>query len=61
MDKLAYSVAEAARQVGISRTRMYEIYNSGDIAFTRIGGRVVVLATELQRWLSDQPTTRGNE
>lgn len=55
--RLAYPIAEAARQLGISRSRIYALKDQGRIQFTRIDGRVVVSATELERFLSAQPTT----
>ena len=46
--RLAYPVTEAAQQVGISRSRLYQLRNQGQISFTKVGGRVVVKATELK-------------
>lgn len=54
--RLAYPVTEAAQQVGISRSRLYQLRNQGQISFTQVGGRVVVKATELKRWLESQPS-----
>ena len=56
-DRLAYPITEAAQQIGISRNRLYELKNEGQIEFTRIGGRVVVQASELARFLAAQPRT----
>ena len=55
--RLAYPVSEAAQQLGISRSRLYLLKDQGRIEFTRIDGRVVVKRTELERFLSEQPTT----
>lgn len=55
--RLAYPVSEAAQQLGISRSRMYLLKDQGRIQFTRIDGRVVIKASELERFLADQPTT----
>ena len=49
MTRLAYPVSEAAQQLGISRSRMYLLKDQGRIQFTRIDGRVVVKASELER------------
>ena len=56
-NRLAYPITEAAQQIGISRNRLYTLKNEGHIEFTRIGGRVVVQATELARFLAAQPRT----
>ena len=58
-DQLAYPVPDAAKQLGISRSRMYVLRDEGAIEFTRIGGRVVVKRSELERFLNEQPVTSG--
>lgn len=56
-NRLAYPITEAAHQIGISRSQLYILKNEGHIEFTRIGGRVVVQASELARFLAAQPRT----
>lgn len=56
MERLAYPVQDAAKQIGISRSRLYELRDAGEIHFTRIGGRVVVKHSELLRFLEAQPS-----
>jgi excisionase family DNA binding protein len=56
-DRIAYPITEAAEQIGISRSRLYTLKDEGQIEFTRIGGRVVVTASELARFLAAQPRT----
>lgn len=58
-DRLAYPITEAAQQIGISRSGLYELKKRGQIEFTRINGRVVIKATELNRFLAAQPTARS--
>jgi len=60
-NRLAYPISEAAHQLGISRSRLYVLKDQGRIHFSRIDGRVVVKATELDRFLSDLPTTDACE
>jgi excisionase family DNA binding protein len=60
-DRLAYPISEAAHQLGLSRSRLYELKDQGRIHFTKIDGRVVVQATELRRFLADLPTVGGSQ
>lgn len=49
--RLTYHVTEAAHALGISRSKLYQLIRAGEVAKTRIGGRSVVLANELERYL----------
>lgn len=49
---LAVSPAEAARRVGIGRTKLYEALGAGDLASIKIGTRRLIRIAELNRWLS---------
>ena len=48
-ERLTYSVEEAATLLGISRSLAYEAARSGDLPTIRIGRRILVPATALQR------------
>ncbi len=41
-DRLAVTVAEAARAIGISRSRAYEMIRRAEIPTIRLGGRLLV-------------------
>jgi excisionase family DNA binding protein len=47
-----YNVAEAARLLGISRTKAYECVRTGELPALRFGRRIVVPAGQLERLLS---------
>ena len=48
MDKKAYSVAEAATTIGISRTTLYELIKAGQIHTLSIGTKTLVPAQALE-------------
>jgi len=49
-----YSVAEAAKVLGISRPKMYQVCQSAGFPTVRLGARIVIPIVELDRWLSEQ-------
>ncbi len=55
MDKLTYTVTEAAALLGIGRTAAYEAARTGAIPTIRIGKRILVPVAALERLLA------GNE
>ena len=60
MDRLTYTVVEAAELLGISRTSAYECVRRGEIPSITLGRRVVVSRVALQRLLestTDSTTT----
>lgn len=51
--KIAYSIREVSQLVGICERKInYEI-EKGKLKIARIGRRVLVRATEVDRWLSE--------
>lgn len=46
-------VPRAAKLLGISRASAYRYVNSGDLPSRRLGGRVFVLTSALQKLLDD--------
>ena len=55
MDKLAYSVKEAAEALGISIWLMKEEIYSGRIYHTKVGTRVLIPRWALEKRLSPEP------
>lgn len=53
MEKRTLSIAETAKQLGLSRAFTYELANRGDIPVVRFGKRMVVPIVELDRYLSE--------
>ena len=57
-ERLAFSVEEAAKKLGIGRTAAYLATQRGEIPTVRIGGRVLVPKAALDRLLAgDEPAT----
>ncbi|MDZ4117201.1 MAG: helix-turn-helix domain-containing protein [Xanthomonadaceae bacterium] len=46
---LIHSVSEAAHRLGLGRTKIYELIGSGQLRPIRIGRRVLIPESELQR------------
>jgi excisionase family DNA binding protein len=54
-DRLAFTLAEAAQQLGISRWLAYEAAHRGELPVCRIGRRLLVPRAALLRLLDQQP------
>jgi excisionase family DNA binding protein len=51
-DALAYSVNDTARQTGLSRSTIYELFEAGKLAYLKIGKRRLVERDEIKRFLA---------
>ena len=51
MEKLTYTVPELGRVLGISRNLAYEAIRRGEVRAIRIGKRLIIAKSELQRLL----------
>jgi excisionase family DNA binding protein len=59
MPKLTYSVTEAARLLGISRSSAYECVHRGDLPALTLGRRIVIPRMALERLLGPlEPMSR---
>lgn len=54
MEKLTYSVAEAAKVLGVSENKMYQIVRIADFPTIRVGGRLLVHKKGLEEWAEAQ-------
>ncbi len=52
-DRLAYSVVEAAKRLGVSADLVRSAIDRGEIAARRVGRRVLIPARELRRLLGE--------
>jgi excisionase family DNA binding protein len=57
----AYRPADAARRLGISRSRLYAELRSGALRARKVGGATLIDAEEIKRWLSTLPEWRPEE
>jgi len=54
--KLAFSITEAARRADAGRTSIYRAISAGELVCRKRGRRSIILAEDLNRWLSALPT-----
>ena len=52
--QLCINPTEAAKQLHISRTKMYELLRQNVIPHVRLGRRILIPTKELERWLHEQ-------
>jgi excisionase family DNA binding protein len=55
VEKLLYRLNEAADALGISRTVLYELINSGEIPVIRVRSDLRVPVAGLRAWLDKHP------
>lgn len=54
MDKLAYSITEAAQVLGVSRPTVYALIKQPGFPVFQIGGRKLVSVEGLRDWVRNQ-------
>ena len=54
-DSLAFSIADAAKTLGIGRTNLYRLIAAGLIDARRLGGRTIIPAISLRDFLAGLP------
>lgn len=55
-NKLAYSVKEAAKAIGVSEDVMYELVHREDFPKINLGRRIIIPAQLLIAWLQTEAT-----
>jgi excisionase family DNA binding protein len=55
LTRFAYSVAETAAHIGVSKKTVYELLNRGELRAVRMGGRTLIRREELLRFLDGLP------
>lgn len=58
--RLAYSIIEAAKAVGISRSSIYLEIAEGRLRVRKIGRRSVISSDDLKAWLAALPNKSSN-
>ena len=59
MSKLAMSVAEAAKALGVSRPTIYQLIHRADFPAFKVGGRVLISRELLASWVKEQAQNKG--
>ncbi|HEY6697095.1 MAG TPA: helix-turn-helix domain-containing protein [Acidimicrobiales bacterium] len=54
-DRLAVSVAEAARIIGVGRTRLYALLDDGTLPARKLDKRTLILRADLEAFLTSLP------
>jgi len=54
-ERLAYSLKEVAEMLGVSQGHLRNEHKRGKLKFSKSSDRTLILATELQRYLSELP------
>lgn len=54
MEPLAVSPPEAARLLGISKSKIYTLTNQSDFPSFKLGGRTLVSVEGLRNWIAKQ-------
>ena len=64
VDRLAYSVDEAAAITGLSRDLLYDQMRAGQLAYLKVGRRRIITRQHLEQFLgitpAAQPSPAGN-
>ena len=53
--KLAYTIKEIRKLVGISTTTLYQVLGRGELKASKLGKRTIILTKDLQEWLDGLP------
>ena len=56
VDRLAYSIDEAARLTGLSRDLLYDEMRRGNLTYVKVGRRRLITRHHLQEFLGDVST-----
>ena len=54
MNPVSVSINDAARTIGIGRTKVYELINDGSLATIKIGRRTLVKAGSIRQLVGEQ-------
>lgn len=54
MDKLAYTIEEAAEALCISSRKLSDLMHTSGFPVVSLGARKIIPVLDLQRWLSDK-------
>lgn len=61
VERLAYTVEEAAEALGVSRSVMYTLIHREDFPTIKIGNRRLISAALLAEWVENQAQKQGGD
>lgn len=53
--KQALSIPELCKEIGIGRSKVYDLMRAGDLPYRKIGKRTVFLAKDVEAYLDNLP------
>ena len=56
-EPISVRIPEAVRLTGLSRSRIYELMRSGDIAFAKVGSSTLILVESLRGFIESRRTS----
>ena len=59
-DRLAHSILEAAKAIGVGRSFVYEEIRAGRLVARKAGGRTLILHDDLVDYLRRLPTSKDS-
>ena len=59
VEKLTYSVTEAAEALGVSRPTMYELIHREGFPSLKVGNRILISRKRLAEWIDQQAGKEG--
>ncbi len=59
--KQLHSIASAVEVLGICRSTVYDLINSGEIKAKKFGNRTLIPSSELERWIANLPEHNPQE
>jgi excisionase family DNA binding protein len=54
LNPLLVGIPEAARLIGLGRSKLYQILNDGEISLIKLGGRSLISVDELRSYVADK-------
>ena len=55
---IAFTIPDAAKAAGLGRTTIYELIGAGHIEARKAGGRTLVIAESLRRYVASLPPAK---
>lgn len=59
-EPISVRIPEAVRLTGLSRSRLYELMGSGDIAFAKVGASTLILVESLRRFIDSHQVGKND-
>ena len=59
MQKKALTIPQACERLGVKTTTIYKLFKSGDLAQRKIGGRTVILESDVDAYLDALPVVNA--